>query len=475
MTLSTTSGSSSANLPPLYYRLTMQLLKPLYRFKLGFGDSSSQKTVGSVPQAQEIHERFGQAYPPRPQRQQVIWCHAVSLGETNTIAAMLDELMDRGYGIWLTNTTHTGYARSQERFASAIQSGRLSHSYVPVDSPKVIEYFLQHVRPCLAMFVETELWASILYILAQQQIPSVLVNARLSAKSLQNYQKIPAVSRSMMDNISLIIAQDALSAKSFRRLGAPSRKIRRASSLKWSINACSTDHLTPPPHTLTNKRPIWVAASTHDKEEQAVLSAHKQLLTQQGLSSTLLILVPRHPERFDVVANLITNTGLSYTRRSQNQMITEETQVHLADSMGELMRWYQMADVAFVGGSLVDVGGHNPIEPASVGTPIIMGKYTQSCDQLVDELHVAGGLQQVGDDQDINALQQALKLWLSDTGLAKQAGQAAYDQVQLHQNAMQAQLAMILDLLPPYHGIEIGEIEVKNHKPNELETPVQET
>ncbi|WP_230659008.1 3-deoxy-D-manno-octulosonic acid transferase [Psychrobacter sp. I-STPA10] len=443
--------SASPLPPPLYYRLLIKLLKPLYYFKIKYIGDKKDKSISGHVLKDELNQRFGKIYPALPQRQQIIWCHAVSLGETNTIAPMIDELLTQGFGVWLTNTTHTGYARSQICFAHAIADGQLVHSYVPVDAPQVIKSFLQHVQPCLAMFVETELWANTLYILAQQQIPSVLVNARLSEKSWQNYQKIAAVSHSMMQNISLIIAQDNESAKRFRQLGAASHKIRRASSLKWSVNSVSSkltqsDALFT--QNITTKRPIWVAASTHAGEEAAVLKVQQQLLNQPQLSHTLLVLVPRHPERFDEVAEMIEAFDFQYARRSQQQSITEQTQVYLADTMGELMRWYQMADVAFVGGSMVDIGGHNPVEPASVATPIIMGKYTQSCDQIVAQLQAVDALQQVGDNEDIAGLYKSLEFWLNDKMLAKQAGQNGYQLVCQHQDAMDKQLAMICPLLP---------------------------
>ncbi|WP_227428753.1 3-deoxy-D-manno-octulosonic acid transferase [Psychrobacter sp. I-STPA6b] len=425
--------------PPLYYRLVMQVLKPLYRLKVWWQRRQSPDYLS------EVSQRFALTYPKRPDTEQVIWCHAVSLGETNTIAPMLDVLLEKGYGIWLTNTTHTGFTRAQQRFAEFIQTGQMTHSYVPVDTPQVVSRFLQHVSPCLALFVETELWATILYELTSREIRSVLVNARLSEKSFQSYQKFSSLSRCMMNNISLIIAQDVPSAKRFRQLGAPSKKIRMASSLKWSVTLPELPIIEN--HLLAvevEQRPIWVAASTHAGEEEAVIQAHQKLIRQVGLENALLIIVPRHPERFDEVAKLIDASGLQSVRRSQQQPIQPETQVYLADTMGELMCWYQIADVAFVGGSCVNVGGHNPIEPASVGTPIIMGRYTQSCEQLVTELQQAGALCQVGDSTDVVALVEAVKKWLSSDKEAQQAGKKGRELVEKHHGAVQKQLSMIL-------------------------------
>ena len=492
--------SRTAYKPPVYYQVGIGLLKPLYRLQVW------RRSHTRDNYQQEVEQRFGKHYPTPPiatktqmpdatlhssihadNQNKTIWCHAVSLGETNTVAPLLDALLARGYRIWLTKTTQTGFARGASRFAEEIAQGRLSHSYVPVDSPAVIERFLTHVQPVAALFVETELWANILTKLSEHHIPSVLVNGRLSAASFKSYQKIGAVSTSMMKNLSLIIAQDNDSAKRFRQLGAHSAQIRVAGSLKWVINtpklsnmheaddekAIDVDTENSEQPELVEKtsvtasdlgrinRPIWVAASTHSGEENTVLSWQQQLLSNPALSEVLLIIVPRHPERFDEVAALIQNSGLSMARRSAAEAVDLTTQVYLADSMGELMNWYALADVALVGGSLVNVGGHNPVEPASVATPVLMGVHTQSCQSVVDKLASVGALyqpnnpfyqamdnteqenenQQSVDDETL--IYQQLKYWLSHLTSAKQAGQAGAQMTDQQQAVLSRQLSMI--------------------------------
>ena len=489
--------------PPIYYQVTIGLLKPLYRLQVW------RRSHKRDNYQQEVQQRFGKRYPAPPvsnakvkpnatanengnlkesDGKRVIWCHAVSLGETNTVAPLLDALLAKGYQIWLTNTTQTGYARGASRFADDIAQGRLSHSYVPVDSPAVIETFLAHVQPVAALFVETELWANILTKLSEHHIPSVLVNGRLSASSFKSYHKIGAVSASMMKNLSLIIAQDNESAKRFRQLGAHSAQIRVAGSLKWVINTpkLNDDNGAKKAEIVNDgadldldldvaDRPIWVAASTHSGEEEIVLSWQQQILSNPLLANTLLIIVPRHPERFDDVAELIEKSGLGMARRSAEDAISANTQVYLADSMGELMRWYALADVALVGGSLVDIGGHNPVEPASVATPVLMGAYTQSCQSVVDKLasvgalyqpnnafysainangqalqpHCSDGKQSSSDDDD-NLLYQQLKYWLSHLTLAKQAGQTGAAMTEQQQAVLHRQLSMIEDVIEQY-------------------------
>ena len=488
--------------PPVYYQVTIGLLKPLYRLQVWHRSHKRDNYQ------QEVEQRFGKRYPAPPvpnaniqgrtvdsqsaaktednvnnqngNGKKVIWCHAVSLGETNTVAPLLDALLAKGYQIWLTNTTQTGYARGASRFADDIAQGRLSHSYVPVDSPAVIETFLAHVQPVAALFVETELWANILTKLYEHHIPSILVNGRLSAASFKSYQKIGAVSASMMKNLSLIIAQDNESAKRFRQLGAHSAQIRVAGSLKWVINTPklnSNDAKKVETNDVEDLgvagRPIWVAASTHSGEEDRVLSWQQKILSNPLLADTLLIIVPRHPERFDEVAELIEKSGLVMARRSDSAAIGANTQVYLADSMGELMHWYALADVALVGGSLIDIGGHNPVEPASVATPVLMGGYTQSCQSVVDKLASVGALYQphnafysaIDTDKqlsqpqietnqpssdDDSLLYQQLQFWLSHLALAKKAGQAGAEMTQQQQAVLHRQLSMIEDVIQQY-------------------------
>lgn len=426
---------------PWYYRVAISAIKPLYRLGLVFRSGAKK------PTPEEIAQRFGHKFPAIHSSKPIIWCHAVSLGETNTVAPILHALAQQGYALWITNTTHTGYNRVSELFSEQIQQGEVYQSFVPVDDTGVISRFLQHVQPVGALFVETELWANTLAMLAQNHIPSMLINGRLSEKSFTGYQRYRSLSQSMMDNLSLIIAQDSDSAKRFRSLGAGSDKIRIAQSLKWSSQtnpimlAKAKQFISQ--QALTN-RTIIVASSTHQGEEQMVLESFTTLQAQFAEKNLLLILVPRHPERFDEVAGCIEKSGMNFIKRSTNQPITADTPVFLADSMGELGMWYALADIAIVGGSLVNIGGHNPIEAAIVGKPIIMGQYTQSCQQVVDKLKNVGALQQVPDKA---GLTQAVRDWLNDMPKAQQAGQAGLILAEQHQNAMQQQLDMILTVL----------------------------
>lgn len=421
---------------PFYYRLLIAVAKPLYQLKLAFGKTLPNETA----------QRFGKSYPTITTNKPIIWCHAVSLGETNTAQPILQALLAKNYALWITNTTHTGFARVEQLFANEIANGDVYHSFVPVDNEKVIATFLNHVNPVGALFIETELWANILQQLEQREIASILVNGRLSQKSFDGYQKFAKLSGSMMDNLSLIIAQDADSAKRFRQLGAGSDKIRLANSLKWSsqVNPLMINRANSlSKEWQLDKRTVLLLASSHDDEESQMLQVFAKL--QKKFDDLLLIIVPRHPERFDDVANLIQNhTGKTVIRRSKNQQPTNADSVFLADSMGELGVWYAVVDIALVGGSLVNIGGHNPIESAIVGKPIIMGKYTQSCQQVVDKLKDVGALQQV---ENLEELQKAFEFWLNDKQKAKKAGQAGQQLAENFNDATNQQLMMILECL----------------------------
>ncbi len=404
--------------PPWYYRTAIAVARPLYRLFL------ATKRAKLPYYEREIAERFGTNYK-RPQPTvgtKVIWCHAVSLGELNTAYPLLKSLLDEGYGLFVTSTTQTGFKRALYLFDHEIDTGQVVNGFVPIDDLAVVYRFLVQVSPTVAVFVETELWANTLYCLARYDVPSVLINARLVDKSLAGYQRFPKLAKSMMANLSLVIAQNESSLQNFIQLGLHPDKAVVADSLKWSQPSLITGVPSVEVDIAIPKdRPIWIAASTHDGEEQVCLALQKRFFDEHR---ALLILVPRHPERFGDVYQLCLSLNLKTARRSKDEPITADTQVYLADSMGELMYWYARSSVAFVGGSLVPIGGHNPAEPASLGVPVVMGKYTEACQLLLQELMEVGAAVQVGDKSDVTGLSHAIEAWLFDKALATKAGQA---------------------------------------------------
>lgn len=413
---------------PLYYRLVIAIARPLYRLFL------AGKKDKLPHYEREIAERFGQSYLPISHDKPVIWCHAVSLGELNTAYPLLRRMLSDGYHLWISSTTQTGFNRAKVLFENELGKS-VQHSFVPVDDVAVVGQFLTHVRPVMAVFVETELWANTLSVLAKQGIPSVMANARLTQKSFDSYAKFTRLSQSMMANLSLIIAQDEQSYHNFIALGANPDKVKQAHSLKWSGQIGKAQ----PIDNFTKNRPIWVMASTHDGEERLALETHKKLLND--FPNLLLILVPRHPERFDDVAGLCAEFVCH--RRSRGELMIDSTQVYLADSMGELVLWYELSDVAVVGGSFVDKGGHNPIEPVSLARPVIMGQYVKNCAEIVRDFADVGVLTQSDDD----GLYEVIKVWLDNLTLAKHAGERGQRLVQERAGADKVQFEMIKALL----------------------------
>lgn len=404
------------------------LARPLYRVFLAF------KKTKLPHYRREINERFGHSYVFIGRDKPIVWCHAVSLGELNTAYPLLKLLLSEGYHLWITSTTQTGFARAKVLFQEEMGQS-VQHSFVPVDDGVVVERFLAYVRPVMAMFVETELWANTLSLLAKKNIPSVMVNARLTQKSFESYAKFTKLSQSMMANLTAIIAQDKQSYRHFIELGASADKVTQAYSLKW----CSQGGVVTSWADTSKTRPIWVMASTHEGEEALALDVHKKLLVD--LPDLLLILVPRHPERFDEVASLCAD--FVYHRRSQNEPMNEVVQVYLADSMGELMTWYAMCDVAVVGGSFVNKGGHNPIEPISLSKPVIMGRYVKNCTEIVRDFDEVGALVQTDND----GLYQVLKTWLDAPDKARQAGESGQKLVSERAGADKVQFEILKGLL----------------------------
>lgn len=446
--------------PPFYYTPIIRLAMPIYRYMV------KRKSQHLLTYERELNERFGKKYLPVPamtflkdclddldcfgeksiQNKGLIWCHAVSLGELNTAYPLLKILLNQGFGLWITSSTQTGFNRVGVLFKGELGKS-VNHSFVPVDDLIVIRRFIAHARPVMAIFVETELWANILYELNRQSIPSVLVNARLTKKSFDGYAKFGKLSQSMMQNLTAIIAQDEVSADRFAKLGVNKEKIHVANSLKWAnLGQLSNENQDLVAKIATwqiGQRPIWLVGSTHEGEEILMLEVQKQLLKSD--KNPLLILVPRHPERFDEVAVLCQSSGLITHRRSQNEQITPDTQVYLVDSMGELLAWYKVCDVAVVAGSFVDKGGHNPIEPASFAKPVVMGRFVKNCEALVAQLSQVSALVQT--NSVATDIAEAVACWLFDVNAATISGQAGADLVTQKRHSAQIQADILLNYL----------------------------
>lgn len=343
-------------------------------------------------------ERFG-IFPNPEISAGGIWVHAVSVGEVVAAIPLITELLnnDPGVPIIVTTTTPTGSARVKQAFGE-----KVTHVYLPYDLPVYINNFIYRLAPKTLIIMETELWPNLLYTCKHKQLKICLVNARLSDNSFANYKKIKFLLRGMLQQIDMIAAQTTVDAQRFIDLGAHENAVTVVGNLKYDVP------LTNIKRQIVD-RLVWIAASTHDGEEVLILQLFKKL--KQDLPSLLLILVPRHPDRFKQIADLLTTHKLSYVRRSANQFPKPDTDVWFGDTMGELNFFYAQADMAFVGGSLVPIGGHNLLEPVASGVATVTGPYMHNFRDITAKLVAANAVTVIHSEEE---LADKLLAWGSD-------------------------------------------------------------
>ena len=395
--------------------------------------------------AKRIGERFALGLPAL--KPGGIWLHAVSVGESIAAAPLVRELLARypQLPITITCMTPTGSERIQAMFGGAEYAGCVQHCYLPYDLPWAVARFLDQVQPKLAVIMETELWPNHIHQCAKRGIPVALANGRLSERSARGYARFANLTGPMLAELNLLAVQTALEAERFRSLGARAECVEVTGSIKFD--------LTIDPELLTRatvlreqwhatQRPVWIAASTHAGEDEIVLAAHRELLKQAP--DALLILVPRHPERFNAVFELCQRHGVSTRRRSTGDALQAADQVLLGDTMGELLFLYALADIAFVGGSLVANGGHNLLEPAALGKPVLSGPHLFNFLEIAAQLRAAGALSEVADADGL-ALRVA-QLWREPAAAEtmRAAGQAV---MRANQGALARLLAGLARLL----------------------------
>ncbi|NHW99717.1 lipid IV(A) 3-deoxy-D-manno-octulosonic acid transferase [Pseudomonas koreensis] len=345
--------------------------------------------------AKRIGERFSYGMPPL--QPGGIWVHAVSVGESIAAAPMIRALMQRYPQLPITVTcmTPTGSERIQALFAN---EPRIQHCYLPYDLPCAAARFLDHAKPKLAVIMETELWPNHIHQCAKRGIPVALANGRLSERSARGYGRFSKLTAPMLAEMSFFAVQTEAEAQRFRDLGARPQTVEVTGSIKFDLTI--DPQLLQRAHELRGQwqaleRPVWIAASTHEGEDEVVLDAHRRLLA--NYPNALLILVPRHPERFNSVFELCQREGLATVRRSTGANVEADTSVLLGDTMGELLFLYALADSAFVGGSLVPNGGHNLLEPAALAKPVISGPHLFNFLDIAAQLREAGALAEVDD------------------------------------------------------------------------------
>ncbi|MCF7482084.1 lipid IV(A) 3-deoxy-D-manno-octulosonic acid transferase [Vibrio sp. J1-1] len=361
----------------LIYTLLLALASPILLFGL-YKSKPNKPKFGP-----RWKEHFG-ITPKLNNDQRPIWIHAVSVGESIAAAPLIKALKKQNpeQPILVTTTTSTG-AEQIEKLGDLVE-----HRYMPIDFSFAVKGFLKAINPKQMLIIETELWPNTLNTVHKAGIPITVVNARLSEKSCRNYAKVQALFNLLHPCLTQVLCQAESDAARFERLGVESHKLSVTGSIKFDIQI--SDDVKEQGKALRSdlgvNRPVWIAASTHKGEDEQVLEAHKQVL--ESHPDALLVLVPRHPERFDNVFALCQNQGFETVRRTSQSEVTESTQVYLGDTMGELLILIGSADVCFMGGSLIGdkVGGHNVLEPAALGVPVITGPSYFNFSEIIDAL-----------------------------------------------------------------------------------------
>lgn len=415
-------------MPRLLYSLLLYLLTPLSLLRL------LQRSIKAPAYRQRIAERYG--FYSQPLCSGGIWVHAVSVGESIAAKPLIEVLLARypDQALTLTCTTPTGSQQIQSMFADRVQ-----HVYAPYDTPDALARFLAQCQPRALVIMETELWPNTVAACKKRGIPVVLANGRMSEKSARGYAKLGGLSRPLMASLSAVAAQSADDARRFIALGARPEAVERSGSIKFDIDlpAGMQDEAAQQRGAWQNS-PVWIAASTHEGEDEIVLRAFAK--AREHCADLRLILVPRHPERFERVAKLITAEGFSLQRRSTVEALQADTAVLLGDTMGELLLLFGLADIAFIGGSLVENGGHNSLEAAVWGLPILTGESDYNFAEISQLLQEEGALSKHADAASLADALVALALSKDQRVTAGAAGLAV---LEANRGALARQLALI--------------------------------
>ena len=366
-----------------------------------------------------------------------LWIHAVSVGEVQAVLPLIRQLLadNPGLPITVTTTTPTGSARVVEQLGEQV-----FHVYFPYDLPLALTGFIRRVRPRVLLMVETEIWPNLLHCCRRHGVYTLLANARLSARSAQRYARLGRFTRDTFSHIDCIAAQTEADAARFRALGVAADRVFVTGSIKFDIRIpASLEEQVEVLRREWGGRPVWVAGSTHEGEDELVLQAHHQVLS--SFPNALLILVPRHPERFERVAGLCKREHLKLARRSRHGSYGTQTQVYLGDTMGELPVVIGSADVAFIGGSLVPTGGHNMLEAAAQGVAVCFGPHVFNFAAISELLVAEGAARRVGDEVE---LAQQVIAWFRDASARAEAGENGRRVVRQNRGA----LARLIGLLP---------------------------
>jgi 3-deoxy-D-manno-octulosonic-acid transferase len=382
-------------------------------------------------------QRFG--FFKAPAKSGGIWFHTVSMGEFIAAAPLIEQMMQANPDtpITITTTTPTGSEQVQKRFADAIGK-QVFHVYLPYDLPWFLSGFLRKVKPELLVILETELWPNLIHCAKRKRCKVMVVNARLSEKSARGYGKVEGLAKGMLEQLDCLAVQNETDGQRFIQLGMPEANMQVTGSIKFdlsidvSLKAKGVDWR----QKWGAERKVILVASTHQGEDDIALTAFKRIHEQMG--DVLMIIVPRHPERFNDVAKLIQGQGWNLGRRSDDS-ITVQNQVVLVDTMGELMQFLAASDVCIMGGSFVENGAHNPLEPAALQVPVLIGPSQFNFALICELLEEAGGLKTVEADE----LASATLEWLQNDELRAKKGLAAASVVDANRGAKQKVFELI--------------------------------
>ncbi len=415
----------------LYNLLTYLLLIPFAFYWL-------IKGIGNRSYIDRLPQRFGFGFP---QLDGCIWIHAVSVGEVQAAVPLIHALIKRfpEEKLVITTVTPTGAARVAALFGDNAQ-----HCYIPFEFPNAIRSFFDSIRPHVAMIMETEIWPNLYRGCGVRKIPLILVSARISPRSVPGYRRLLPLIRETLSHGIIIAAQSQADADRFLELGANPVRTWVTGNIKFDVelhpDIAAQGALAR--SSLFGERPVWIAASTHEGEEQQVLDAHRALLG--SYPALLLVLVPRHPERFDGVRELIKEQAFSVVSRTDKQPCAPSTEVFLVDTMGEVPLFYAASDIAFVGGSLVPIGGHNLLEPAAQGVPIVTGPHLFNAQEIAEEFIELGACRVVADGGELATTVAHL---LDNPAAASEMGSNGLSVLEQNRGSLQRLLVLLEPLL----------------------------
>lgn len=399
---------------------------------------------------QNLRHRLG-FIPVDPEQLGCIWIHAASVGEVQAMQPLLHALLEEwpAHAVVVSTQTPTGARALQAHWGDQIR-----HVYAPIDTPGAVARFLNRLQPRLLILVERELWPEWLQQCRALAIPVALVNARLSEGSARTYRRWPGLMRPAWPQLT-VAAADTASAQRLRELGVPAAHLHETGNLKFDVAVPAARVALPPE---LQERTLVVAGSTHDGDETAWLAIWRELAPVNP--SWLLVLVPRHPQRFDEVADHLQHSGLAFVRRSSGQAVAPATQVLLIDAMGELMHWYQHASLCFVGGTLAPVGGHNPLEPMSVGQPVLFGPHVHNATPLFEEIARSGAGECVRSARELAA---AVQRWLVQPETWQRRADAARELIARNQGASARTMEVMRPLWQPAQTGNISQVRATVH------------